>query len=133
MLSNTTVTLHHLALLCIRCVQPEYKYAEYLSSVQIEGCLAGLDVDAMVCMLTQGDGWTLIGRTGCIRCATHDDASWMWRTNSTSCLIAQLMITKYDSIFQQALSVSDIFTNSEPNAHGGFLSVLHVGSCIVST
>ena len=26
---------------------------------QIEGCLAGLDVDAMVCMLTQGDGWIL--------------------------------------------------------------------------
>ena len=36
---------------------PEYKYAEYLSSVrctQTEGCLAGLDMDAMVCMSTQG-------------------------------------------------------------------------------
>ena len=40
---------------------------------QIEGCLAGLDVDAihMVCMLTQGDGWMLKGRTGCVRFATH--------------------------------------------------------------
>ena len=28
---------------------------------------------------------------------------------------------RYDSIFQQALSVSDIFTNSEPNACGEFL------------
>ena len=24
-----------------------------------EGCLAGLNVGAMVCMLTQGDGWIL--------------------------------------------------------------------------
>ena len=32
-------------------LQPEYRYAEYLSSVrcfQTEGCLAGLDVGAMV-------------------------------------------------------------------------------------
>ena len=28
---------------------------------------------------------------------------------------------KYASLFQQAFSVSDFFTNSEPNACGGFL------------
>ena len=36
---------------------------------------------------------------------------------------------KYHSIFQQALFVSDMFTNYEPNACGGFSeSVLHVGN-----
>ena len=40
-----------------KTLPPEYKYAEYLSSVrctQIEDCLAGLDMGATVCMLTQG-------------------------------------------------------------------------------
>jgi hypothetical protein len=37
----------------------------------IGGCLAGSDVAVMVYMLTQGVGWALRGRTGCVRFATH--------------------------------------------------------------
>ena len=56
---------------------------------QIEGCLTGLDVGAMVCMLTQGNGWTLKGRTGCVR---------TWKMNSISCLVAQLTVTLDNSM-----------------------------------
>ena len=85
---------------------------------QIEGCSADLDVDATVCMWTQGDGWIPKGRIGCVRFATHLRT---WRINSFSCLVAQLIRQKFASLFQQAFSVSDFFTNSEPNACGGFL------------
>ena len=54
-----------------RTLHPEYKYVECMSVFQLEGCSAGLNVDAMFCMLTQGDGWTLKGGTGCVRYATH--------------------------------------------------------------
>ena len=80
------------SIIVYRTLQPEHRYAEYLSSVscfQIEGCLAGLDVGAMVCMLTQGDGWILKGRTGCVRCATHLGT---WKMSSISCLVAQLTV-----------------------------------------
>ena len=87
-----TVTVHHLALLYIGL----YKLSTgmlstcFLSDVLlIEGCLAGLDVDAMVCILTQGDGWILKGRTGCVRFATHLRTS---RMSSISCLVAQLTV-----------------------------------------
>ena len=76
-------------------------------------CLAGLDVDAMACMLTQGDGWILNGRTGCVRFATHPRT---WRMSSIYCLVAQLTVMLDKNLFQQAFSVSDFFTNSEPNA-----------------
>ena len=64
------------SIIVFRTLEPEYRYAEYPSSdlsdvFQIEGCLAKLNVGAMVCMLTQGDGWILKGRTGCVRCATQ--------------------------------------------------------------
>ena len=44
---------------------------------------------AVVCMMTQGDGWILKGRTGCVRFATH---LRMWRMSSISCLVAQLTV-----------------------------------------
>ena len=86
---------------------------------QIEGSPASLDLDAMVCMLTQGDGWILKARTGCVRFATHLRT---WRISSISCLVAQLTVMcdkfcKYASLFQQAFCVR-LF---EPNACGGFL------------
>ena len=56
---------------------------------QMEGCLADLDVDAMVCMLTQGDGWRLKVKTGCVRFATHLRTL---RMSSISCLVAQLAV-----------------------------------------
>ena len=60
---------------------------------QIDGCLAGLDVGAMVCMLTQGGGWILKGRTGCVRFATHlRTCTSTWRMSSISCLVAQLTV-----------------------------------------
>ena len=43
----------------------------------------------MVCMLTQGDGWILNGRTGCVRFATHLRT---WRMSSISCLVDQLTV-----------------------------------------
>ena len=77
----------------------------------------------MVCMVTKDDGWILKGRTGCVRYATHVKT---WRMSSISSLVAQLTVMldkKYDSLLnlQQAFSVSDFFTNFEPNACGGFL------------
>ena len=42
--------------------------------------------------------------------------------SSISCLVAQLTVKldKSMPVFQQAFSVSNFFTNSEPNACGGF-------------
>ena len=59
--------------------------------LQIEGCLAGLDVDATACMWTQGNGCTWIpkGRIGCVRFATHLRT---WRMKIISCLVAQLTV-----------------------------------------
>ena len=67
---------------------------------QQEGCLAGLDVDAMVCILTQDEQHFLFS------CPAYSDVR-----------------QKYASLFQQAFYVSDFYTNykSEPNACGGFL------------
>ena len=60
--SNST-----LSSLIDRTLQPQHRYAEYLSSVrcfQVGGCLADLGTDAMVCKMTQGDGWILKRRKG---------------------------------------------------------------------
>ena len=91
-LSISAVTVHHLALLYTRpySLSTNMLNTCLLSDVsQIEGCLAGFDADAMVCMLTQGDGWILNGRTGCVRFATHLRT---WRMSSISCLVAQLTV-----------------------------------------
>ena len=90
MLSNTAATPNHVALLCTE--QPEYKYAEYLSSVEWFSRLPSrLDVDATVCMLTQSNEWTPKGWTCCVRYASH---LRMQRTSTISCLIAQLIVTE---------------------------------------
>ena len=84
--------MHHLALLYtgLYSLSTDMLSTCLLSDVlQIEGCLAGLDVGAMVCMLTQGHGWILKGRTGCVRCATHLGT---WKMSSISCLVAQLTV-----------------------------------------
>ena len=39
--------------------------------------------------VTQGDGWILKGRTGCVRCTTHLGT---WKMSSISCLVAQLTV-----------------------------------------
>ena len=97
---------------------------------QTEGCLARLDVDAMVLQAMGGylkggqavSGLPLISGRGTLgflfSCAADsDDAS----------------IRKY-SLFQQAFSVSDFFTNSQPNACGAFLrECFSRGKSIVST
>ena len=75
----------------------------------------------MVCMLTQGDGWILKGRTGCVRCATHIGT---WKMSSISCLVAQLTVMLDESMpvfFSRPLLSQTFFTNSEPNACGAFL------------
>ena len=105
--SNSTSS----SIIVYRTLQPEHRYAEYLSSVrfQIEGCLAGLDVGAMVCMLPQGDGWILKGRTGCVRCATHLGT---WKMSSISCLVAQLtvMLDKSMPVFFSRPLLSQTFS-----------------------
>ena len=79
-----------------------------MDSKREEGCLPGLDVGTMVCMLTQGDGWILKGRTGCVRCATHLRT---WKLSSIfSCPAYSDVRQKHASLFQQAFSVSDLFT-----------------------
>ena len=90
--SAVTVTVHHLALLYtgLYSLSTSMLSTCLLSDVfQIEGCSAGLDVDATVCMWTQGDGWIPKGRIGCVRFATHLRT---WRMNSISCLVAQLTV-----------------------------------------
>ena len=73
---------------------------------QIEGCLAGLDVDATVCMCTQGDGWIPKGRIGCVRFATHLRT---WRMNSISCLVAQLIVMLVCQSFSASLFCFRLF------------------------
>ena len=104
--SNSTSS----SIIVYRTLQPEYRYTCLLSDVfQIEGCLAGLDVGAMVCMLTQGDGWILKGRTGCVRCATHLGT---WKMSSISCLVAQLtvMLDKSMPVFFSRPLLSQTFS-----------------------
>ena len=57
--SNSAVTVHHLTLLYIGLysLSTDMLSTCLLSDVfQTEGCLAGSDVGAMVCMLTQANG-----------------------------------------------------------------------------
>ena len=92
MLSNSAVIVHCLALLYIGLysLHTDMLSTCLLSDVfQIEGCLAGLDMGAMVCMLTQGNGWILKGRAGCVRFATHLRT---WKMSSISCSVAQLTV-----------------------------------------
>ena len=84
---------------------------------QIEGCLAGLDVGAMVCMLTEGDAWMLKGRTGCARFASSKDVEDEQHFLFSYPAYRDVRLT-YASLLQQAFSVSDFFTNSDPNACG---------------
>ncbi|KAL3160683.1 hypothetical protein ABBQ32_010594 [Trebouxia sp. C0010 RCD-2024] len=49
----------------------------------------------MACMLRQGVGWALIGKTGCVRSVTGIK---MWRMSSTSFSIAQLTATLGESM-----------------------------------
>ena len=88
--------IHHLALLCAEVYSLNTNTLSiYLLFFQIKGCSAGLvaydklDVDAMFCMSTQDDGWTSKWRTGSVRSAVHARTR---RTNTISCLIAQLMM-----------------------------------------
>ena len=111
-LSNSVVTVHPLALLYIGLysLNTDMLSTCLLSDVfQIEGCLAGLDVGAMVCMLTQGNGWILKGRTGCVRCATHLGT---WKMSSISCLVAQLtvMLDKSMPVFFSRPLLSQTFS-----------------------
>ena len=75
---------------------------------------------AMVCMLTQGDGWILKGRTGCVVCHSsrdvEDEQHFLFH-----CPAYSDVKQKHASLFRQAFTVSDFFINSEPNACGGFL------------
>ena len=57
--------------------------------LQVEGCLADSDVDAMVCMWTQDDGWILQREEAVSGVATHQS---IWRMRSISCLVAQLTV-----------------------------------------
>ena len=77
------------------------------------------------CMLTQGDGWILKGRTCYVKFDAHVRT---WRMSSISCLVAQLtvnqMLEKSMPVFFSRpflFQTVKLFTNSEPNACGGFL------------
>ena len=92
---------------------------------EIEVCFAGLDMNAMVCILIRGHGWILKGRTGCIRFATHLRT---WRMSSISCLVAQLPVILDKSMpafFSRPFLSQIFFLNSKPNACGGFLRELY--------
>ena len=66
-------------------------------------------MNAMVCMLTQGNGWIIEGRTGCVRFATHLRT---WRMSSISCLVAQLrlMLEKSMPVFVSRPFVSQMLS-----------------------
>ncbi len=87
---------------------------------QIGCCLAGLDVAAMACMLRQGVGWVLIGKTGCVRFVTNQDVEdeqhFLFH-----CPAYSDIRRKYATMFQQAFTAPDLITKSEPNVLGGFL------------
>ena len=89
------------SIIVYRTLQPEYRYAEYLSSVRCFSNRRLLSRFRCGChglqhaMLTQGDGWILKGRIGCVRCATHLGT---WKMSSISCLVAQLTVMSYKSM-----------------------------------
>ena len=118
--SNSTSS----SLVVYRTLQPEYKYAEYLSSVR---CFSnrrllsrfrcgfhGLHVNT--------GRWVDTKREDRLCQVCHsskdveDEQHFLF-----GCPAYSDIRQKYASLFQQAFSVSDLFTNSEPNACGGLL------------
>ena len=73
--------------------------------------LSRFSVNAMVCMLTQGNGQALIERISCVRCATH-----LWQVEDELqlyCPAYSDIRIKYASPFQHAFNFSDLVVNSE--------------------
>ena len=109
MLSNSAVTVHHLASLDIGLysLSTDMLSTCLLSDVfQIEGCLAGLDVGAMACMLTQGDGYPVPVDTTkedrlCQACHSYKDVEDE-QHSMFSCPAYSDVRQKHASLFQQA-------------------------------
>ena len=131
--SNSTSS----SIIVYRTLQPEFRYAEYLSSVRCFsnrrllsrfrcGCY-GLHVDT--------GRWVDTKREDRLCQVCHssrdveDEQHFLF-----SCPAYSDVRQKHASLFQQAFTVSDFFTNSEPNACGGFLrECFSLGKSIVST
>ena len=133
-MSNSAVTGHHLALLYIglyslsidmlsTCLLPDV--------FQIEGCLADLDVH--VCAVPYGlpvsisvqldtGGWVDTKREVrlCQVCHSSKDVEDEQHFLSSYPAYSDVR-QKHASLFQQAFSVSDFLTDSEPNACNGLL------------
>ena len=76
----------------------------------------------MVCVLTQGDGWILNVRTGCVKFHSPKDVEHEQHF-LFSCPAYSDARQKYTNLFQQTFSVSDSFTDPEPNACDDFQRV----------
>ena len=131
--SNSTSS----SIIVYRTLQPEYRYAEYLSSVRCFpnrrllsrfrcGC-HGLHVDT--------GRWVDTKREDRLCQVCHssrdveDEQHFLF-----SCPAYSDVRQKHASLFQQAFTVSDFFHNSEPNACGGFLrECFSLRKSIVST
>ena len=109
-----------------KTLQPEYTYAEYLSSVKCFsngrllsrfrcGC-HGLHVDIGRWVETKWEDRL------CQICHSSKDVEDAYEQHFLfSCPAYSDVRQKYANLFQPAFSMSDFFTNSEPNACGGFL------------
>ena len=117
--SNSTSS----SMIVYRTLQPEYRYAEYLSSVRCSSNRRLLNRFRCGCHLRVDTGrWVDTKREDrlCQVChssrGVEDEQHFLF-----SCPAYSDVRQKHASLFQQAFTVSDFFTNSEPNACGGFL------------
>ena len=127
-----------------RTLQPEHRYAEYLSSDRCfsnrrllsrfrRGC-HGLHVDTGRWVDTKSFIVSILREDRlCQVCHSsrdvEDEQHFLF-----SCPAYSDVRQKHTSLFQQAFTVSDFFTNSEPNACGGFLrECFSLRKSIVST
>ena len=97
-------------------------------------CLAGLNVDATVCMSAQGVGWILQGRTGCVNFATRLRT---WRISSISYVVAQLtvMLDKSMPVFFNRHSLFQTVSLTPNQMHVTTVavsseSVFHIGNVL---
>ena len=124
------------SIIVYRTLQPEYRYAEYLSSVRCFSNRRLLSRFRCGCHSLHVDTgqWVDTKREDRLCQVCHsskdveDEQHFLF-----SCPAYSDVGQKHASLFQQAFSVSDFFTSSEPNTCGGFQRVFSRRVSIVST
>ena len=116
----------HSSLVLYRTLQPEYKYAQYLSEVKCLSCRRLLSRFRNGCRGLRVDTgrWQKIHLDGkdrlCLVCRStqhvEDEHHFLF-----DCAVYSSLQAHHASLFQQTCSVSDVFTSCDPNARGGFI------------